>query len=111
MTIAYSVNGGSEIHGVFSTWARLTTSDQLDGTLEFSPHALNVWTVPQMTGTIFDTLRAAQGEALTSLETNDITNRNTGATYTMAILESLTAGGHEGLVLTGVEVVFRVDTS
>ena len=109
MTIAYSINGGAEIHGVYSTWTRVVKSEQLDGTVEYSPYLLNTWTVPSMLGSTFDLLTAARGEALTSLETNDFTDRNAAAIYADAILQTLEAKEHQGRNLFGVTVEFLVN--
>ena len=109
MTVAYSINSGSEIHGVTSTWRRVPTRIQEDGEITYNAWAINEWSIPLLTITNFETLKAAEGDTITSLETNDIDDINSGATYTTVILESLVNGSHVGLHMENVRVTFRVD--
>ncbi len=109
-TPSYSVNGGTEIHGVTSDWQRQPLRRNIDGTIDYLPSALNLWRVPEMIETEFETLRGLQGCALTSLETNNFDDRNSAKTYTVnAILESVVNGNQLGRLMTNVRLSFRVD--
>lgn len=108
MTIAYSVNGGSEILGVLSTWQRLPKQRQTTGIITFQTYALNTWTVANMTMTIFQTLQALSGQTLTSLETNDITARKSGATYSAGAEVGIVNCQHIGVQAQQVTIRFRV---
>lgn len=109
MTIAYSVNGGSEIFGVESTWRRLPKQKQTTtGQITFQDYALNTWTVANMTMALFLTLQALSGKNLDSLETNDITARKSGATYSDGAEVGLVNCQHVGLDAQQVTIQFRV---
>lgn len=108
MTVAYSVNGGSEILGVLSTWQRLPKQRQATGIITFQAYALNTWTVANMTMTIFQTLQALSGQNLTSLETNDITARKSGATYSAGAEVGVISCQHIGVQAQQVTIRFRV---
>ena len=107
MTIAYSVNGGNEIHGVISSWQAVPRRHNSDGNIDFTPIAVNIWEVPKMTADLFETLQGLQGTALNSLETNDIVTRNTGKTYVIVIMQSL-EGEQVGRNIEGVIIHFEV---
>jgi hypothetical protein len=109
MTIAYSVNGGSEILGVESTWRRLRKQQQTTtGTITFQNYALNTWTIANMTMAIFLTLQALSGTTLASIETNDIDDRNTGKTYSNGVDMGLVNCQHVGVQAQGITIQFRV---
>ncbi len=59
----------------------------------------------------FETIRALQGSTLTSLETNDIDDRNSSATYNTVILEGVVNGQQYGRQIQNVTITFRVDVS
>lgn len=109
MTIAYSVNGGSQIYGVQSDWQRQVKSRDTDGTSVYQNYALNTWTVANMTMANYLTLQALSGAILTSLETNDIDDRDAAATYNsgVEVVNAVTAQ-HVGVQAQGVTVQFRV---
>lgn len=107
MTIQYSINGGAEIHGVKSDWERIVKRSETDGAIQFTPLAINRWQLASTDMTTWETLRAGQGNALTSLETNDIDDRNTAATYTTVWLRLL-AGRQVGVRMVDVAVEFEV---
>jgi hypothetical protein len=109
MTITYSVDGGSEIHGVQSSWKRIPIRTDSDGTITHSRWAINTWEIPIIGLTNFETLRAAQGTSLTSVETNDINNINDGKTYPRAFLEGVVNGGHLAIQMHSVKLTFRID--
>lgn len=109
MTIAYSINGLAEIHGVQSSWQRQPARANTDGTIDFSDWAINVWNISTIGLTNWETLRAAQGALLTTLETNDIDLRNSSGQYDTAFLEKLTSGAHQALQMLNVVATFRVD--
>ncbi len=111
MTVAYSINAGTEVHGVESTWRRIVSRGNVDTTIDFNDWAENVWRVAKMPMSAYLELQTAQGLSLTSLETNDIDANNSAATYTTAILYRLSSGGHVGVNMVQVEVVFRVKTT
>lgn len=106
--VAYAVNSGSAIYGVKSAWQRITLRNNPDGTLAFSPWAINTWRIAKLGMTEFLSLRSLQGTTLTSLDTNNIYARNTLVSYSDAILESAVQAGHEGLNAIGVDLRFRV---
>ncbi len=109
MTIAYSINSGTEVHGVESTWERLAAGANVDGSIRLSSWAHNTWKVERMTVATYLELQTAQGTSLTSLQTNDIDANNTGKSYTSGvILFDLSNSGHIGVNMAGVEVVFKV---
>lgn len=109
MTVAYSVNGGSEILGVISTWRRLPKQRQTTtGLITFQDYALNTWTVANMTMATFLTLQALSGQVLDSLETNDITARKTGATYSAGAEVGVVNCQHVGVQAQQVTIQFRV---
>jgi hypothetical protein len=110
MSISYSVNGAIVCHGVTSDWQRQVTRTELDGSRRLSPVATNRWTVPLLEATAFDALRALQGTALTSLQTNDMLARDTAASYTEVTL-GLVQGAHVGHLLTNVTLDFSVVTA
>lgn len=110
MTITYSVNG-TTIHGVQSIWERVPTSANDDGTIDYSPFALNHWTMPQLAMSLFETMRASQGTALSSLGTNDIDSRNSGKSYGTVFVEGVIGGEQRGIVMRDVRLSFRVDVS
>lgn len=107
----YSINAGTQLHGVFADWERVVLRANPDGTMTYSPYAINTWQMPLMLMADFEELRAQQGASLTSLETNNIDSRNEAKTYTTAILESVVNGGQRGVAATGVTVRFRVKVS
>jgi hypothetical protein len=111
MTIAYSINGGAEIHGVQSSWKRVPQRVNWDSTIDYSDWAINNWEIPVIGLTNFETLRAAQGQTLTSLESNDIDTINSAKIYDTAILEGVINGGHLALQVHSVKATFRVRIS
>lgn len=108
MTVAYSVNGGNEIHGVLSSWLRQVVRREDDGTIVYSNFAANRWIIRNIDMTEFDALRALQGTSLTSLETNDIDDRNAGATYTTVFVTAVINGQQIGREMRNVQIEFRV---
>lgn len=111
MTIAYSYNGGSEIPGVVSDWQRIPQRQTASGTTVFTSLAINMWQIPQMTDTDFEALQALIGTVLTSLETNNINDRNTGATYLDSVILRALSGQQMGHIVTGVAAEFEVQIS
>jgi hypothetical protein len=109
MAIAYSINGGSEVHGVVSGWENVPVRQDDDGTINYSPLAINRWHIAQMDMTTWETLRAARGDTLTSLETNDIDDRNTGKAYPLVTFERLEGGEQRGQRVLNTIAIFRVD--
>lgn len=109
MTVAYSVNGGSEILGVESTWQRLRKQHQTTtGKITFQNYARNTWTAASMTMTLYLTLQALSGKTLTSIETNDIADRKTGKTYSNGAEMGIVNCQHVGVQAQGVSIQFRV---
>ena len=109
--ITYSIDSGSEMHGIKSSWKRVVKRKNSDGTVTYSNHALNTWSIAIIGLTNFETLRATQGQALTSFETNDIDNYRSGKSYGTAKLEGVVNGQHQGIQMLGVKLIFRVDVS
>ncbi len=107
--IAYSINAGTEIPGVFSSWQRQPARANTDGTIDFSDWAICIWNIPTIGLTNWETLRAAQGTLLTTLETNDIDLRNSSGQYDTAFLERLTSGAHQALQMLNIVATFRVE--
>jgi len=109
MTIAYSMNGGTEIHGITSTWRKVPKRLNSDATNDFSPSAINTWDIEIIDMTNYETLVAAQGTLLASLETNDFDAQNSGKTYSSNVfLEGVVGGLHQALNVLGLQVQFRV---
>jgi len=107
---SYSINAGTTMPGVTSSWERQQIRINTDGTIDYLPSAINAWRVPTMTVTEFQTLQTSIGASLTSLETNNFDDRNSAKTYTVRVfLEGLTGGQQVGLLMTNVTVKFRVD--
>ena len=111
MTVNYSLDGGSEVHGVISSWERVPVRQDDDSTINYSPIAINRWQMAQMDMVTWETLRAARGDILTSLETNDIDDRNTAKAYTTVIFERLEGGEQRGKRVLNTIAIFRVDVS
>ena len=111
MTIAYSINGGAEIHGVQANWQRVPIRQEDTGAITYNNWAIHTWSIDVVPMATFQTLKAAEGDSLTTLETNDIDDRNNATVYGSVILESLVNGQHTGLNVTGVQLTFRVDTT
>lgn len=109
-TPTYSINAGTAIHGVNSVWERQVKRVNVDNTIDYLPGAVNIWTLPVCNMTTWETLIAARGAALTSLETNNIYARNSARTYSVNVFfEELSAGDHQGLNMLNVTCRFRVD--
>lgn len=106
-TPTYSVNSGTQIHGVTAAWDNEPLRQNDDGTMAFSPWLRHVWTIPVIGMTAFLELQAAQGEVITSVETNDYTDPNAAATYTDVTVGAIN-GRHQGLNVRDVTVEFRV---
>jgi hypothetical protein len=108
VTVAYSINGGSEIYGVTSAWERRRRRSKVDNQVIFTNMAVNVWRIPIVDMTTFETLRATQGNALTSLETNNPEARNSAAQFTTVIM-GLVQGTHDNIRMADVTIEFDVD--
>lgn len=108
--VTFSVDGGAEIPGVKANWQRQAIRRRDDGTQDLHPWATHTWDIASMDMATYLALQALHGQALTSLATTDIDDRNMPATYTSAILESI-RGQQVGRRMTGVRVEFRVDVS
>ncbi len=107
----YSINAGTQVHGVISSWQRVPKKSNADGTTTFSDWSLNTWRVSTMEEDRFIELQdALRANPLTSVETNDIDDRNSNKTYTSAILEAV-GGDHLALNMVSVTVQFRIDTT
>lgn len=108
MTVpTYSIDGGTEISGVTASWEEVIIRQNDDGTIEYSIWKRHTWRVPSMAMARFLELAAAQGEALTSIETNDVDDRNEAATYTNVVL-GVANGRHLGLNARDVIIEFRI---
>lgn len=111
MTVpSYSIDAGTQIHGVTAAWNNAPVQPQDDGRLTFSPWRLHIWQIDTLPVARWLELRAARGAALTSLETNDYDYPNEAQTYDDAILETL-SGQHIGHLMRNVVVEFRVEDS
>ena len=96
----YSINAGTAIPGVTSSWERQPIRINTDGTIDYLPSAVNVWTVPTMDADEYLTFQTAIGAALTSLETNNYAARNSAKTYTVrCFLESISAAQQIGRIM------------
>ena len=107
MSVTYAVNS-TTIHGVESTWQRIALRENTDGTITYSDWALNLWTVGAAGEDAFEAMHLAQGDSLTTLDTNDIDDRDAEAQYSTAILASIDSYQHQGLFMRGCRVTFRV---
>lgn len=104
----YSIDAGTALHGITAAWENVAVQPQDDGRVIFSNWKIHVWQADKMPVARWLELRAARGEALTSLETNDYDDPNEAQTYDTAILETLT-GRHVGHLVREVTVEFRVN--
>ena len=107
MAITYQVNG-IEIHGVKSNWKKVPKRKNTDGSIDFQDWALNIWSLEQQEMTAYETVQLLSGLVITSLDTNDIDNRNTGKQYTSVELGSVNCT-HIGRRATNITLEFRVD--
>lgn len=107
MTITYAVNS-TTVHGVQSDWQRIKLRDNPDGTITYSDWALNLWTVGAAGEAAFEAMHVEQGDTLTTLDTNDIDDRDAASQYATAILVSIEGYQHRGLYQRGSQVTFRV---
>lgn len=105
----YQINGSISVYGVNSSWQRVPKRINADGSTEWQPYLLNVWEIASMEESTFQSLRALQGAALTSLSTNTPTDRNVGITYSSGVDLGLVNGQQVGRRMTGVTLEFRVD--
>ena len=108
MTIAYSVNGGTEIHGITSSWERARRRVEIDNQATFTNIAFNTWRIPRMSMAGFEILKAVEGDTLTSLETNNPEARNSAAQFTTVII-GLVDGRQAGINMEDVTIRFEVD--
>lgn len=106
-TPTYVVNSTFTFYGVRSSWQRVPKRVNSDGTTDWQPYLLNVWDIAQMEESSFQSLRALQGAALTSLATNAVEDRNNGDTYADVEL-ALVNGSQVGRRITNVHLEFRV---
>lgn len=104
----YVINSSITCHGVISTWNRLARRVNADGTVTFIAYWVNTWNIAQMEVSTFESLRALQGAALTSLATNTPTDRNTGVTYSSGVEVGLVNGQQVGRRMTNVTVEYKV---
>lgn len=107
MAIAFGFNGSAEIPGIESDWQRSIVRANTEGEITYNNWALNIWRAGKMAGATVDSLRSLHGQALTSLETNDIDDRDTAKQYTTVFLRTVT-GTTNGLYLENVTVEFMV---
>lgn len=103
----YSINSGTQIHGVAAAWDNAPVQPQDNGQMAFSPWLRHVWQADKMPQATWLELRAAQGEALTTIETNDYDYPNEAQIYTSVILEAIT-GRHVGHIVRDVTADFRI---
>lgn len=103
----YSINSGTQIHGVTAAWDNEPVQPQDSGKVTFSPWKRHVWQADKMPLDSWLELRLQMGEALTSLETNDYDYSNEAQVYASAILDTLT-GRHVGHIVRDVTADFRV---
>jgi hypothetical protein len=110
-TPTYSINGGTQVHGVEAGWQRVPLRHNDDGTVTWSDWARHMWRAAVMETATYLEFQAvhAAGGLLSSIETNDIDDRNTNATYTDAQLVKLN-GNHLGRNVVNVAAEFRVKT-
>lgn len=109
MAISYAVNGTTAL-GVTSTWVRIANGTDAAGLPTFSNYARNVWEAPRMTAAVYEALQAQLGAELTSLDTNDIDDRDAGAQYATVVLRSL-KGEQIGTFMADVRAEFEVKVS
>ena len=110
MAVAYGFNGGAEDPDVESDWQRTAIRTDLDDVTTYNDWALNPWRLVKFPGATADALRAKLGQALTSLQTNNVTDRDSAATYTTVFLRSL-SGTPKGVYLENAVIEFMVKVS
>jgi hypothetical protein len=106
-TPVYIVNS-TEFYGVNASWQQVVKRKNSDGSIVYQPYALHTWEISQAEMDSFLALNLIQGQALTSLQTVDITDAAAGATYTSAELTDIVNITQTGRRATGLRVVFRV---
>ncbi len=104
----YSVNGGTSIPGVESTWHQIPKQKQANGIITFQDYAKNTWNIPNMSMVNYLTLQALSGTTITSLETNDVTDRGSAATYSAGVEVGVVNCQHVGVQAQAVRIEFRV---
>ena len=110
-TPTYSINGGSQLHGIRADWQRQQTVPNADGSQTFSNWSKHIWRASITNETEYIELQdALRANPLTSIETNDIDDRNTNATYTSVILTSV-KGQHLAINMINVLIEFRIDST
>ena len=106
--MTYSINSGSDIPGVNSSWQMMKKRDNVDGQLTFTNMAINTWRLRKMSVDNFLTYKGLEGNSIDSLETNNPEDRDAFVQFTSVIM-SLIEGQHVGLNMENVTVQFFVD--
>ncbi len=106
----HSTDASAELSGVFAQWRRAIKRRRADGVIEYQPHAIHTWQIPQMSVADFLVMQSLQGQALTELRTNGIDFRNNLGIYTSAVMR-LVNGRQQGTRMLDVNIEFRVDVS
>ena len=109
--LTYTINNGTDFPGAQVDWQRQRIRMGLDGVAIYSNWAIHTWQLETMTMDDFETVRAQQGKVLTNLTSNDQASRNVARVYGKAILEGVVNGEQLGLIIQGVTLTFRVDTT
>lgn len=105
----YAINGSSAFNGVQTTWTREPATRNADGGVIFSLWARHIWRIALLDVTAYLTLQNALTTPITTLNTNDIDDRNNGTLYTNIRLLSV-SGSHIGRNVQNVRVEFRIKT-
>lgn len=108
-TPTYSINAGTQLHGIDADWQRQPIRTNDDGTLTYNDWARHIWRTQIMPVAEYIELQEALRNGLSSIETNDIDSRNSNKTYTNVIMENV-SGEQDGRNIIGISVEFRVKT-
>ena len=109
-TPVFTINGSITFHGVTADWQRVAKRRNADGSIDWQPYALHMWSIEQAEMSSYLSLLAQSGKRLTSLATNDFLDANEAATYTSAEVGVVNAG-QIGRRSVSCRVVFRADVS
>lgn len=109
-TPTYAINGVSIDGGVDASWQQVPKRRRDDGSIDYQPMAIHTWDIARMTMATFLQLQALAGVAITSLDTNDVTDRNEAANYTDGEIVGIVNCTHVGTQAQNVKLEMRVLT-
>ena len=106
--MTYSINSGSDIPAVISSWQRLRKRLKNNNEVDFTNILLNTWRIPLMSMANFQVFKTLEGTIITSLETNDPDDRDAFNQYTTVTM-GLVEGRQDGINMRDINIQFYVD--